>query len=116
MTDQINMSVNDGAAMFAHEMSVNFSPTLFMLDFKSITPRNDPRSKDKPSFLLQHNLVMVEPWHVKSIIEVLQATVKKYEDEYGKIAKPKAILKAEKKQKLLSEQSDKGKDTPTYMG
>lgn len=116
MAEPINMTVNDGGAMYAHEMSVNFSPTQFILDFKMITPRNDPRGKGRPSFLMQHNVIMVEPWHAKKMIEVLEATVKKYEDEYGKLTKPKALAKAEKKQKKLAEVGETTKETPNYLG
>lgn len=116
MAEPVNVNVADGGAMYAHEMSVNFSPTQFMLDFKMITPRTDPRGKGRPTFLIQHNVVMVEPWHAKKIIEVLEATVKRYEEEYGKITKPKAIAKAEKKQKAQVKEAGETKETPTYLG
>jgi len=114
--EQINLNISEGEPFFAHEVTVNFTPTQMTLDFKCITPRTDPRSK-KPSFLLKHNVVMIEPWHAKALLEVLASVVKKYEDEFGKILKPKALLKAEKKQKeVLKELGDKVPDVPTYMG
>ena len=116
MAEPINMNIQDGGAMFAHEMSVNFSPTQFILDFKMITPRNDPRGKGRPSFLMQHNVILLDPWHAKKIIEVLEATVKKYEEEYGKVTKPKALTKAEKKQKAAQETAGETRETPNYMG
>jgi len=118
MAETINMRINDGGAMFAHEMSANFSPTQFMLDFKMITPRVDPRSKNRPSFVMQHNVIMVDPWHMKKIIAVMSETVKKYETEYGKISKPKAITKAEKKQKEIAEKTGTKPpaEIPTYLG
>jgi len=116
MAEGYNVNVSDGGAMYAHEMSVNFSPTQFILDFKMITPRNDPRGKGKPTFLIQHNVVMMDPWHAKKVIDVLQETVKKYEQEYGKIGKPKAIEKAEKKQKKTVAPAESTKETPTYLG
>ena len=61
--EPININIQDGEPIFAHEMSVNFTPTQFVLDFKCITPRNDPRSKTRASFLLKHSVVMVDPWH-----------------------------------------------------
>lgn len=109
--------VNDGDAFFSHELTVNFTPTQFVLDFKCITPRSDPRTKDSASFLLKHNVVMVEPWHAKRIAEVLGAVVQKYEEEFGKISKPVAIEKAEKKQKsLMAEQKSNKTETPSYFG
>ena len=116
MAEQFNMSVNDGGAMFAHEMSLNFTPTQFVLDFKMVTPRNDPRGKGKPSFLMQHNVIMIDPWHAKKVIEVLEASVNRYEEEYGKIVKPKAVIKAEKKQKTMIQEPQETRETPNYLG
>lgn len=112
---QININVMDGGAFFAHEASVNFTPLQFTLDFKCITPRVDPRGKGKPTFLLMHNVVMLEPYHAKALLDVLQNVVKKYEEQYGKIEKPKALQKAEKLQKKTSVEKDKT-ETPSYLG
>ena len=114
--DQINININDGEPFFAHEVTVNFTPTQMSLDFKCITPRNDPRSK-KPVFQLKHNVIMLDPWHAKSLLGVISNVVEKYEGEFGKIKKPKSLEKAEKKQKeLMKELGDKVPDVPTYMG
>ena len=115
MTEQVNLHINEGNTFFAHEMSANFTPTQFTLDFKCVTPRVDPRSK-KPSFLLQHNVVMMEPWHAKMIFDVIGSVIKKYEEEFGKIKKPKALEKAEKKHKATLEKKEKGTKAPTYLG
>ena len=114
--EQINLNIQDGEPFFAHEVTVNFTPTQLSFDFKCITPRTDPRSK-KPSFQLKHNVVMVDPWHAKALLGVLQNAVQKYEQEFGKIQKPKSLEKAEKKQKeLMKELGDKVPEVPTYMG
>jgi hypothetical protein len=113
--EPINISIMDGEPFFAHEMSANFTPTQFSLDFKCITPRTDPRSK-KPSFLLKHSVVMVEPWHAKLILTVLNNIIKKYEEEYGTIKKPKPVETAEKKQKKAMKTSQHQTETPTYLG
>ena len=114
--ESINISINDGEPFFSHEMTVNFTPTQFTFDFKCITPRTDPRSK-KPSFLLKHNVIMVEPWHAKMILAVLNNVIKKYEDEYSTIKKPTAVATAEKKQKKLMKSVTKGEtETPSYLG
>jgi hypothetical protein len=113
--EQINISIIDGEPFFAHEMSTNFTPTQFTLDFKCITPRVDPRSK-KPSFLLKHNVVMVEPYHAKMILAVMNSVIKKYEEEYGAIKKPKAVESAEKKQKKAIKAAETETETPSYLG
>ena len=111
----VNINIVEGEPFFAHEMSVNFTPTQFTLDFKCITPRNDPRSKKQPNFLLKHNVVMLDPWHMKAIHEVLGNMVAGYEKEFGKIDKPKSLAKAEKKQKAKVSKV-KTESAPSYLG
>ncbi|PIN74999.1 hypothetical protein COV18_04535 [Candidatus Woesearchaeota archaeon CG10_big_fil_rev_8_21_14_0_10_37_12] len=115
MSDEpININIVEGDAFFAHEVTVNFTPTQLTMDFKCITPRTDPRSK-KPSFQLKHNVVMLEPWHAKMLIGILGNVVDKYEKEFGKVQKPKPLDKAEKKQKKLAQEKQTTR-APTYMG
>ncbi len=111
---EITMNVIDGDAFFAHELTMNFTPTQFTLDFKNITPRTDPRNKDHPSFTLKHNVIMLEPWHAKAMNSILNNVIAKYEQEYGKIKKPATLVKAEKKQKKTSPSLPS--DEPTYFG
>lgn len=115
--EPININIVDGEPFFAHEVSMNFTPTQFTMDFKCITPRNDPRSKSTASFSLKHNVVMVDPWHAKALQQVLANIVKRYEDEYGKIEKPKSLVKAEKKQReMMKLSAEKTDSIPTYLG
>ena len=104
----------DGDAFFAHELTMNFTPTQFTLDFKNITPRADPRNKEHPSFTLKHNVIMLDTWHVKAMSAILNNVITKYEQEYGRIKKPAALGKAEKRQKKTSESEPS--DEPTYFG
>lgn len=115
--EQINLAISDGDPFFSHEMTANFTPIQFTLDFKCITPRVDPRSK-KPSFQLKHNVIMLEPWHAKMVLAVLNNVIKKYETEYGTIKKPKAVEAAEKKQKkqISAEKGATKTEAPTYLG
>ncbi|MBW2970167.1 DUF3467 domain-containing protein [Candidatus Woesearchaeota archaeon] len=114
--EQINININEGEPFFAHEATVNFTPTQLTLDFKCITPRTDPRGK-KPSFQLKHNVVMLDPWHAKSLLSVLNSVIQKYEQEFGKIKKPKSLEKAEKKQKeFMKKAGESVPEVPTYMG
>ncbi len=113
--EQINLNIVDGEPFFAHEVTVNFTPTQMTVDFKCITPRTDPRSK-KPSFQLRHNVVMIEPWHAKTLLGVLKNVVDRYEEEFGKIQKPKSLIKAEKKQKEFMAKAGEAPEVPTYMG
>jgi hypothetical protein len=115
MKDQkVNLTIADGAAFFAHEMTAHFTPTQFTLDFKCVTPRTDPRTTGS-TFLIQHNIVMLDPWHVKSLIEVLSNMVERYEKTYSKIKKPKALDKAEKERKKPAKKSRKS-NSANYFG
>ena len=111
---EVNMNIVDGQAFFAHETSVNYTPTQIMLDFKSVTPRTDPRNKQAASFVMVHNLIMLDPFHAKQVHKILGEAIKKFETDYGKIDKPKAVAKAEKKHKSAEQASVP--EHPTYMG
>jgi hypothetical protein len=116
---RINVSISDGPDFFAHEVSVNYNPTQFTLDFKSITPRIDPRIQDGATISLKHNAVMLDIYHAKKFHELLGKMILSYEKEFGKIEKPKAIAKAEKKNKqkgkFIEEKIPKVA-VPSYLG
>lgn len=111
---KMNVNIRDGQVFFAHETAVNFNPTQFIFDFKCVTPRIDVRSKEGPCISIDHNVVMVEPYHTKKISELLNKVVKKYEKEFGKIEKPKQLDKLEKKMK--GKDKEVKKQVPTYFG
>lgn len=112
---KFNISVNEGMDFFANEASVNFSPTQFILDFKSITPRVDMRSKDNPVLSVKHNVVLMDPYNVKRLHKMLGDVIKNYEKKYVKIKKPEAIAKAEKDSKK-STTTKKKTTVPNYLG
>ena len=116
--DSINLAISDSEPFFAHEMSINFNPMQFILDFRCITPRNDPRTKGgRPSLHLKHNVVMVEPWHMVQVRELFNRMIEAYEKEFGKIKKPKAVEMFEKKHKKPAESKESGKtEAPSYFG
>ncbi len=112
---KINFGIDDGDNFFAHEASVNFNPTQFILDFKCITPRVDPRSNEGPLITIKHNVIMLEAYHAKRFLEFLQKRVDDYEKEFGKITKPKAMKMIDKKRKKMPKKKEKI-DTPSYFG
>jgi len=114
--EKINLNIQEGEPFFAHELSINFNPTQFVFDFKCVTPRVDPRSQNRASISLKHNVVMVEPFHAKRVLELLTKVVKKYENEFGKIEKPKAIELLEKKRKEKKIETSKEDSIPSYFG
>lgn len=116
MDKNVNISVDEGEPFFCHELSANFNPMQFVLDFKSITPRVDMRSKNSPIINIKHNVVMVDPYHAKSMVKLLNKVICDYEKEFGEIKKPKSIEKAEKKMKTKADDDKKTVSAPSYFG
>ncbi len=114
----LTYSIEEGDAFLGHELSVNFNPFQFILDFKCVTPRIDVRSKDNgPVLNIKHNVVVVDPFHAKQFLALYARAIKRFEDEFGTIEKPKAIVAAEKKmKKLKKKESKKSLPTPSYFG
>lgn len=116
----VNVVIHDGDAFYCHELSVNFNPLQFILDFKSITPRVDPRSADTPTINIKHNVVLVEPFHAKQMLALLTTVVNNYEKQFGQIEKPKAIQVAEENLKKSQKGHAKSIKTdvsiPSYFG
>jgi hypothetical protein len=115
---KLNVSINEGEAFFAHELAINFNPSQFIFDFKSVTPRVDPRSQQSPVIAIKHNVILLEPYHMKKIAELMGTVIQRYEDEFGKIEKPKALERYEKKRKsMVAENELLSKPmTPDYFG
>ena len=112
----LNVSVNEGEAFYCHEMSINYNPMQFVFDFKSVTPRVDIRSKTTPSICIKHNVVMLDPYHAKQMHQLLTKVLGDFEKDFGKINKPKALEKMEKK---VASQPKPGKAetvAPSYFG
>ena len=78
---KINLSISEGIAFYGHEASINYGEGQFIFDFKCITPRIDPRSRDGPVVNLSHNVVMVNPEQAKSLYSQLGELLGKYEDD-----------------------------------
>lgn len=116
MEKKLNVSVSDGEEFFAHEASINFNPMQFIVDFRCVTPRVDPRSSDTPTIAIKHNVIMLDPFHTTQFYNLLGNVIQKYEQEFGKIEKPKAVKKFEEKHKKMIEGEKKELHTPSYLG
>ncbi len=111
----MNFVIDDGKAFFAHETSINFNPHQFTLDFKQMTPRIDPRSQEAVTMHMEHNVVMLDPFHAKNLAKFLMQTVEKYEAEFEEIKKPEVTRRVEKKLKKTGD-VETTDTTPTYFG
>ncbi len=124
MSDKkINLNILDCEAFFSHEISVNFNALQFILDFKNISPRMDPRTKNGVVMTLKHNVVLLDTFQAKKFHELLGKAIEKYEKTYIKIKKPKVIEKIEKQRKKSKSKKSKSKITkagevkiPSYLG
>jgi hypothetical protein len=114
----LNVTVNEGEAFYCHELSINYNPMQFVLDFKSVTPRVDLRSKDMPSISIKHNVVLLDPYHAKQTVELLSKVLADFEKDFGKITKPKALEAMEKKAAKEGKELKNLPPTlsPTYFG
>ena len=116
---KVNLSIHEGGEFFAHELSINYNPTQFVFDYKCITPRVDPRSQESPIVAIKHNVILADPYHAKKMHELLGKILDKYEKDYGKIEKPKAMKafeKKHKKKKKGKDEEDNTKVAPNYFG
>ena len=96
---EMRVEVSDAAPeFFADDLTVSHTPLRFILDFKSLTPRiNTP--KESRHMILKHSVIKVEPFIARALLEVLTSNLERYEKEYGKIKKPKALEIAERNTK-----------------
>lgn len=99
---EMNVRVKDGDLAYAHETTINFSPTEFTFDFKTVANVQDVANHS--AMIVKHSVVILTPHHAKAFMEVLAKVVKDYEKNFGDIKKPTAIEKAEK---LMKKQEKK---------
>jgi len=116
--DKINFAINDGEAFYTNEMSITFGPAQFAFDFKNISPRVDMRNQDgSKTFVLKHNVVIIEPFQIKQFAKVLHDAIERYEKEFGEIELPAPIKKAENDLKKIQKENSKiSHDVPSYLG
>ncbi len=112
---QVNLRIKDSEQFYSNEASINFNPNEFVIDFKCLTHLHD--LGDHRSVFLRHNIVLINPFHAKAFLVMLDKAIKQYEQNFGEIKKPDAIKKAEK---LVKKQKDKEDPVPigenTYFG
>jgi len=108
----VNINISDGDAFFANEVSINFNPTHFFVDFKCVSPRIDPRNQSGATFSLKHNVIILEPYAIKEMASMMSEIVSRYEKEFGKIEKPKAAKVADKRKGKTAAKEK----APAYFG
>jgi hypothetical protein len=111
---KINFAISEGPEFFAHEVTINYNPTQFIFDFKCITPRSDPRNQEGQTVAIKHNTVMLDVFHAHNLYELMGTIIARYEKDFGKIKKPKAIEVAEKQRR--DQPKIEKSSLPSYFG
>jgi hypothetical protein len=113
---QVNMNIQEGKNFFSDEISLNFNPMVFIFDFKSTTPRIDPRMQDGTMNLcMEHNVVSLMPYNALLLRDILNAAIANYEKQFGAIKEPEALKIHNDNLKKMTK--IKGKTiSPSYFG
>ncbi|MFH0876508.1 MAG: DUF3467 domain-containing protein [archaeon] len=115
---EVKIDIVNGDSFYADELAVIYNPLRFILDFKNVTPRADIRAKDFQPLVLKHNVVVLDVYTAKSLLEMLDKNVKSYEERFGKITKPAVLEKLEKEKKKRDKKNKASEKTenPNYFG
>ncbi|MBN2422902.1 DUF3467 domain-containing protein [Candidatus Woesearchaeota archaeon] len=112
---EVKVDIDNGSAFFADELGVIHNPLKFIIDFRSITPRIDVRNKDFQPIVLKHNVVVMDTYTAKNLLDILKTNITNYEKRFGKIKKPEALDVIEKEAKKSKKKTSK-KEMPSYFG
>ncbi|HLC50577.1 MAG TPA: DUF3467 domain-containing protein [Candidatus Nanoarchaeia archaeon] len=116
MDKKINFVISDGMEFYAHEVSINYTPLQFMFDFKTVTPRVDPRSKEDTVISIKHNVIMTDVYHAKRFHQILGNVLKNYEKDFGKINEPNVLKRFKKNKSKESDNENQKQNKETYFG
>ena len=111
---KVKFDIENGQSFFADEVGVIHNPLKIIMDFRSITPRIDVRNQEFQPLVLRHNVIVMDPWTAKNMLDLLKKNISNYEKQFEKITKPGPLKKVEKKASKKSKSSKK--DAPTYFG
>ena len=87
----------DQQPMLVNQYTINHGPEKFVIDLRNMLPQFGPNGE--PTFVLAHKMVLFDPYVLKGFAASMLENIKKYEERYGTIKKPDAVLKAEKEVK-----------------
>jgi len=111
---KVKFDIVNGRSFFADEVGVIHNPLKIIFDFRSITPRVDIRNNEYQTLVLEHNVITMDPFVAKKMLDLLKNNIKNFEKEFGKIEQPESIKKLEAESKTNKTKSVK--HSPTYFG
>jgi hypothetical protein len=112
---KVKFDIDNGQSFFADEVGVMHNPLKVIVDYRSITPRIDMRNQEFQPLVLRHNVVVMDPWTAKTFLDILKENIGNYEKTFGKITKPEALKRIEKKAKKNTKDAPVEK-APNYLG
>lgn len=115
MQDQkINAVQNfDNNPILSDHQTISHAPDKFLIDFKGINPQFTP--DNQPTMIINHKLVLLEPYIAKEFLKILQENIQKFEEKYGEIKIPESIKTAQK-EVIPSKENITTSEKPSYMG
>jgi len=112
---KVKFDIDNGQVFFADEVGIIHNPLKIMFDFRSVTPRIDIRNQEFQPVVLKHNVIMMDPYTAKTFLDILKQNIANYEKQFGKIKKPEALKRMERKNKKEVKGSKQEK-APAYLG
>ena len=112
---KLNIDVNNGKVFYCDEISVIHNPLKIFIDFRNTTPRVDVRNNEFQPLVIEHNVVLMDPFLAKQLLKVLEENLKNYEKTFGEIKEPEALKKV-KKDAHLNKAEITDNIHPTYFG
>ncbi len=116
---KVKFDIDNGQVFFADEIGIIHNPLKIMLDFRSVTPRVDIRNQEFQPLVIKHNVIMMDPYTAKTFLDIFKQNIANYEKQFGKIVKPDALKRMEKKNKKqakISGKIGKSEKAPAYLG
>jgi hypothetical protein len=95
---------------FTDNVTISHNPYKFILDFTQITPRFDRLpSGMQQTMAIKHKTLIMDPIMAKSLLNILDENIKKYEKKFGEI-------KLGRKEKKEIKPTDYSEEATRYIG
>ena len=102
----------DNNPFVSNQQNVTIQTDKILLDFKNIYSQFDPANNE--TIIINHKMIILDPYIAKLFAGIVNNSITEYEKQFGKIAKPKAMAKAEEIAKTKTKPSSS--TFHSYMG
>ena len=109
----------DNNPLLSTQQTISHTPEKFVIDFQAVVMQFDPNSN--PTMIVNHKVVILDPYRVKPFINALADNLAKYEEKFGAVKEPEAVEKARKELESLEQKNQKiakavTRSKPDYLG